>query len=214
MRGVRAAAPCRCKKSQCLKLYCECLRFGRICGPECQCTGCKNCEGNQEREDFLERHKSQINFGGVGGPAVQITCRCKRSGCRKGYCDCFHAGVGCNERCGCDNCGNNKTAAPDHTHEPSESLVLPSIEECKEEFGPEESGLPSDENKFKTPSVHKNSAMKVMPTTASSKIVSSSKEPKKSPHELSALKPRDIGSELGKPASPVTTRARRKRLGK
>lgn len=42
----RSVAPCRCKRSLCLKLYCECLRNGRTCGKECQCSGCKNCEGN------------------------------------------------------------------------------------------------------------------------------------------------------------------------
>jgi hypothetical protein len=41
---------CTCKNSQCLKLYCECLKHGETCGPECSCVNCKNIEGNEERK--------------------------------------------------------------------------------------------------------------------------------------------------------------------
>ncbi|CAJ1907989.1 unnamed protein product [Cylindrotheca closterium] len=34
--------PCKCKKSQCLKLYCECFKIGRICAVFCKCNNCKN----------------------------------------------------------------------------------------------------------------------------------------------------------------------------
>lgn len=32
--------PCQCKKSRCLKFYCDCLRAGRMCTPECNCFDC------------------------------------------------------------------------------------------------------------------------------------------------------------------------------
>jgi hypothetical protein len=33
---------CKCSKSQCLKLYCECFQGGAICGDRCCCDDCKN----------------------------------------------------------------------------------------------------------------------------------------------------------------------------
>lgn len=33
---------CNCKKSACLKKYCECFNSGLGCGPSCKCDGCKN----------------------------------------------------------------------------------------------------------------------------------------------------------------------------
>ena len=35
---------CHCKKSGCLKKYCECYQSGVACTNLCICDGCKNCE--------------------------------------------------------------------------------------------------------------------------------------------------------------------------
>jgi hypothetical protein len=35
---------CKCKKSGCLKKYCECYNNGIKCTDECKCEGCNNCE--------------------------------------------------------------------------------------------------------------------------------------------------------------------------
>lgn len=43
--GVKAYVPerrCTCKKSQCLKNYCECHNAGMKCSPSCMCTDCHN----------------------------------------------------------------------------------------------------------------------------------------------------------------------------
>ena len=33
---------CKCRKSGCMKKYCECFQNGRKCGPHCQCMNCSN----------------------------------------------------------------------------------------------------------------------------------------------------------------------------
>merc|ERR1712167_26476 len=38
--------PCCCKKSRCLKKYCECYATGRFC-QGCYCTGCLNIPGQK-----------------------------------------------------------------------------------------------------------------------------------------------------------------------
>jgi len=34
--------PCRCKRSQCMKNYCECRQMGRVCCALCSCKDCAN----------------------------------------------------------------------------------------------------------------------------------------------------------------------------
>jgi len=38
---------------------------------------------------------------------VWIRCNCKKSKCLKLYCDCFAAGLACDELCNCCGCDNN-----------------------------------------------------------------------------------------------------------
>ena len=51
---------CNCKKSKCLKLYCDCFAAGEECGPECNCNDCCNQGNHPERiaaiESTLERN--------------------------------------------------------------------------------------------------------------------------------------------------------------
>ena len=35
---------CTCKRSGCVKGYCECFSLGVPCTNACKCRGCKNCE--------------------------------------------------------------------------------------------------------------------------------------------------------------------------
>ncbi len=35
---------CTCKKSNCLKKYCECFNAGVFCTQNCKCDACKNIE--------------------------------------------------------------------------------------------------------------------------------------------------------------------------
>ncbi len=45
---------CNCKKSKCLKLYCDCFAFGGVCGPECNCLECSNVDDNEERKMAID----------------------------------------------------------------------------------------------------------------------------------------------------------------
>lgn len=49
---------CNCRKSNCLKNYCECHQFGVKCGEHCRCVSCKNTEDigtNKNIENFSTR---------------------------------------------------------------------------------------------------------------------------------------------------------------
>lgn len=39
----------------------------------------------------------------------KICCGCKKSNCKKSYCNCFKFNVPCNSKCGCSGCDNNET---------------------------------------------------------------------------------------------------------
>lgn len=47
-------APCNCKKSKCLKLYCECFASGGYCDESCNCVGCSNTPAMEaERQEAI-----------------------------------------------------------------------------------------------------------------------------------------------------------------
>ncbi len=54
--NAHRATRCNCRKSGCLKKYCDCFSSGRACGLGCKCDGCKNCV--EKKEDCVSYSSS------------------------------------------------------------------------------------------------------------------------------------------------------------
>lgn len=99
---------CNCKRSQCLKLYCECFAKGVVC-KNCNCIGCHNKEQNEfdiETAKEIISSRNPIAFIKRMNKEKMVTCNCERSGCLKKYCECYKEGKKCSGRCNCINCKN------------------------------------------------------------------------------------------------------------
>lgn len=109
---------CNCKKSKCLKLYCECFAALRLC-ENCNCLDCNNNAANDkvrkqainitiERNPVAFQTKVSYTNGHTSG------CRCKQSRCLKKYCECFQGSVYCSSSCNCLDCNNNAGLSSDN----------------------------------------------------------------------------------------------------
>ncbi|CAH8387982.1 unnamed protein product [Eruca vesicaria subsp. sativa] len=126
--GESSCKRCNCKRSKCLKLYCECFASGVYCIGPCTCIDCFN---KPIHEDTVMATRKQIESRNplafapkvikipdstieVGDDASKTPasarhkrgCNCKKSNCLKKYCECYQSGVGCSINCRCEGCKN------------------------------------------------------------------------------------------------------------
>ncbi|CAD8207453.1 unnamed protein product [Paramecium pentaurelia] len=126
---------CNCKKSKCLKLYCECFANNGVCSQSCNCQECKNRIDNpQERSkaieeallrnadafaqcfttkgapQFVQQDKPQKEPSKDNSSVIHRGCNCKKSGCKKKYCECYSQNIKCNDLCKCEHCLNKTDA--------------------------------------------------------------------------------------------------------
>ncbi|GAU15549.1 hypothetical protein TSUD_45860 [Trifolium subterraneum] len=138
-----ACRSCKCKKSRCLKNYCECFAAGVYCIGPCSCIDCSN-KGDNEDTVLQARRKNDSkvvtnsNSSPQFGEDPNITlasklqkrvCNCNKSGCQRKYCACFKDGVGCSPICKCQGCKNiygrkNSTAETKSELEETEALQI------------------------------------------------------------------------------------------
>ncbi len=55
MEGEEGERMCNCKKSNCLKKYCECFNSGVRCNSSCKCEECRNREECKNGEEWKNR---------------------------------------------------------------------------------------------------------------------------------------------------------------
>lgn len=99
---------CGCRRTHCLKLYCDCFAGGKDCSDDCECKGCHNNEDHKEERDEIKEKtklKNPAAFRDDISNNYKI-CHCTKSNCNKRYCECFQSGRSCGANCKCKQCKN------------------------------------------------------------------------------------------------------------
>jgi len=109
---------CTCKKTKCIKKYCECYSSGNLCY-NCKCENCENKPYFIENKNNIIKKEEENNNDIIdlnedeNEEKKLIICTCSKSGCNKNYCECFKAKVKCNNKCRCIKCLNKQDEKKD-----------------------------------------------------------------------------------------------------
>ncbi|XP_065863255.1 protein tesmin/TSO1-like CXC 2 [Euphorbia lathyris] len=149
---------CNCKKSKCLKLYCECFAAGVYCIEPCSCQECFNKPIHEDtvlatRKQIESRNPLAFAPKVIRGSETVVEigddsnktpasarhkrgCNCKKSNCLKKYCECYQGGVGCSINCRCEGC-KNAFGRKDGSAPPETEAEVEEETEGEENNGPE-----------------------------------------------------------------------------
>lgn len=99
----KSAVFCKCSKTKCLKLYCNCFSQGSACNASCVCLDCRNTGKNH---DMVQRFKQRSELRKGKKIDGKSYCRCVMTNCTNSHCPCFKSGGRCLSDCTCYNCFN------------------------------------------------------------------------------------------------------------
>ena len=128
---------CNCKKSRCLKLYCDCFKTKAYCNG-CNCNDCLNNKaGEVDRNAAIgaildrnaEAFKPRVSEDPDQGNKGHLNgCHCKKSNCLKKYCECFSGTVFCSDKCRCFECKNNASGTIiNHNQNNNSATTTPNV---------------------------------------------------------------------------------------